>query len=89
MLTWDIIVLNGYLVLNFGITTYILFTKFRGKEPDRKKYVPFVFIAVVWAISIHTVTAFLYSDMGARPHWNADSFFKRFEQKWGQTTFPR
>jgi len=78
MLTWDIIVLNGYLALNFGITTYILFTKFRGKEPDRKKYVPFVFIAVVWAISIHTVTAFLYSGMGARPHWNAAILAPRF-----------
>jgi molybdopterin-containing oxidoreductase family membrane subunit len=78
MLTWDIIVLNGYLALNFGITTYLLFTKFRGRKPDRKKYVPFVFIAIVWAISIHTVTAFLYSGMGARPHWNAAILAPRF-----------
>ena len=47
MLTWDVIVLNGYLVLNFYITTYLLFTKFRGRTPDRKKYVPFVFLAIV------------------------------------------
>ena len=78
MLTWDIIVLNGYLALNFGITTYILFTKFRGLQPDRKKYVPFVFIAIVWAISIHTVTAFLFSGMGSRPHWNAAILAPRF-----------
>ena len=78
MLSWDVIVLNGYLALNFGITTYILFTKFKGEEPDRKKYVPFVFVAIVWAFSIHTVTAFLYSGMGARPHWNAAILAPRF-----------
>jgi molybdopterin-containing oxidoreductase family membrane subunit len=78
MLAWDVIALNGYLALNMGITGYILFTKFRGREPDRRKYVPFVFIAIVWAFSIHTVTAFLYSGMGARPHWNAAILAPRF-----------
>jgi len=78
MLSWDVIVLNGYLALNFYITTYLLFTKFRGRKPDRKKYVPFVFIAIVWAVSIHTVTAFLYSGMGSRPHWNAAILAPRF-----------
>jgi Ni/Fe-hydrogenase subunit HybB-like protein len=78
MLAWDVIALNGYLFLNLGITTYILFTKFRGKEPDRRKYVPFVFLAIVWAFSIHTVTAFLYSGMGSRPHWNAAILAPRF-----------
>jgi Ni/Fe-hydrogenase subunit HybB-like protein len=78
MLAWDVIVLNGYLALNLGITTYILFTKFRGEQPDRRKYVPFVFLAIVWAFSIHTVTAFLYSGMGAREHWNAAILAPRF-----------
>jgi molybdopterin-containing oxidoreductase family membrane subunit len=78
MLSWDVIVLNGYLALNGGITFYLLFTKYRGQKPERKKYVPFVFIAIVWAISIHTVTAFLYSGMGARPHWNAAILAPRF-----------
>jgi molybdopterin-containing oxidoreductase family membrane subunit len=78
MLSWDVIVLNGYLVLNFYITTYLVFTKFRGREPDRKKYVPFVMLAIFWAISIHTVTAFLYSGMGSRPHWNAAILAPRF-----------
>src|ERR1019366_4594419 len=70
MLSWDVIVLNGYLALNLYITTYLLYAKFRGKEPPRKKFLPFVFLSIGWAISIHTVTAFLYSGMGARPHWN-------------------
>jgi hypothetical protein len=29
--------------------------------------VPFVFLSIVWAISIHTVTAFLYCGLGGRP----------------------
>jgi len=78
MLAWDVIALNGYLVLNFYITTYLLYTKFCGKQPERKKYVPFVFIAIGWAVSIHTVTAFLYSGMGSRPHWNAAILAPRF-----------
>jgi len=78
MLSWDVIVLNGYLALNFYITTYLLYTKFQGKTPERKKYVPFVFLAIAWAVSIHTVTAFLYSGMGARPHWNAAILAPRF-----------
>jgi len=78
MLSWDVIVLNGYLALNFYITTYLLYTKFTGRKPDRKKYLPFVFIAIGWAVSIHTVTAFLYSGMGARPHWNAAILAPRF-----------
>lgn len=78
MLSWDVIVLNGYLLLNFYITTYLVFTRFRGRTPDRRKYVPFVFIAIVWAVSIHTVTAFLYSGMVARPHWNAAILAPRF-----------
>jgi molybdopterin-containing oxidoreductase family membrane subunit len=78
MLSWDVIVLNGYLGLNFYITTYLLYTKFQGKTPDKKKYVPFVFLAIAWAVSIHTVTAFLYSGMGARPHWNAAILAPRF-----------
>jgi molybdopterin-containing oxidoreductase family membrane subunit len=78
MLSWDVIALNGYLALNFYITTYLLFTKWKGQEPERKKYVPFVFLAIAWAVSIHTVTAFLYSGMGARPHWNAAILAPRF-----------
>jgi molybdopterin-containing oxidoreductase family membrane subunit len=78
MLSWDVIVLNGYLVLNLGITTYLLFRKFCGRKPERRKYVPFVFVAIVWAFSIHTVTAFLYSGMESRPHWNAAILAPRF-----------
>jgi molybdopterin-containing oxidoreductase family membrane subunit len=78
ILAWDVIVLNGYLFLNFFIPGYLLYMKYLGKEPNAKYYLPFVFISIVWAISIHTVTAFLYSGLGGRPFWNAAILAPRF-----------
>jgi molybdopterin-containing oxidoreductase family membrane subunit len=78
MLTWDVIVLNGYLLLNLHICGYLLYTRFLGKTPNKKWYIPFVFISIVWAISIHTVTAFLYCGLGGRPFWNTALLAPRF-----------
>lgn len=78
MLTWDVIVLNGYLLLNLHITGYLLYSRFRGAKPNKNWYIPFVFISVVWAISIHSVTAFLYSGLGGRPFWNSALLAPRF-----------
>jgi Ni/Fe-hydrogenase subunit HybB-like protein len=78
MLTWDVLVLNGYLVLNLHICGYLLYTKFLGREVNRRFYVPFVFASIVWAISIHTVTAFLYAGLGGRPLWNSALLAPRF-----------
>lgn len=71
MLTWDVIVLNGYLLLNLHICGYLIYCAYCRREPSRVFYIPFVFVAIVWAISIHTVTAFLYSGLGGRPFWNS------------------
>ena len=38
MLAWDIIVLNGYLLLNLAIVLYILFKRYRGKEVNSRGY---------------------------------------------------
>ncbi len=78
MLTWDVIALNGYLLLNLHICGYLLYMRFLGKTPDRRWYIPFVLISIVWAISIHTVTAFLYSGLGGRPFWNSALLAPRF-----------
>lgn len=78
MLTWDVIVLNGYLLLNLHICGYLLYMRFLGRRPNPRWYVPFVFISIVWAISIHTVTAFLYCGLGSRPFWNTALLAPRF-----------
>jgi len=78
MLTWDVIVLNGYLLLNLHVVGYLLYVKFTGRKPDRRWYIPFVMLSIVWAISIHTVTAFLYGGLGGRPFWNSALLAPRF-----------
>ena len=78
MLSWDVIVLNGYLLLNLHICGYLLYSKYRDKPPTKLFYIPVVFIAIVWAISIHTVTAFLYVGLAGRPFWNHPIVAPRF-----------
>lgn len=78
MLTWDVIVLNGYLLLNLHIVGYMLYQRFLGVTPDKRWYVPFVMLSIFWAVSIHTVTAFLYSGLGGRTFWNSALLAPRF-----------
>ena len=69
MLAWDVLALNGYLVLNFICGFYYLYNKYNGTQVNNKFFMPLVYISIVWALSIHTVTAFLISTMPARPMW--------------------
>jgi Ni/Fe-hydrogenase subunit HybB-like protein len=78
LLAWDVIVLNGYLALNLGIPFYILFSHYTGRTPMKGKYVPFIYLSVIWAVSIHMVTAFLLAGLPARPFWNTALLGPRF-----------
>ena len=70
MLTWDVLVLTVYLFLNLIGGFYFLYKKYAGEPLNNKFYLPVIFIAIGWAISIHTVTAFLINTMPARPMWH-------------------
>lgn len=78
MLAWDVIVLNGYLLLNISIPIYILYCHYIGKKPKKSIYLPGVFLSVFWAVGIHLVTAFLYAGLPARPFWNSSLLGPRF-----------
>jgi molybdopterin-containing oxidoreductase family membrane subunit len=78
LLSWDVLVLNLYLLLNVVIVSHILYRKFQGRKPNHHYVVPLVLISIPAAISIHTVTAFLYSGLPARPFWNASILAPRF-----------
>ena len=78
MLSWDVLVLNGYLLLNLHIPGYSLYQRYLGRPAQTKYYMPFVYLSVAWAISIHTVTAFLYTGLAGRPFWNAAILAPRF-----------
>ncbi len=78
LLAWDVIVLSGYLLLNLAIPFYLLYNRYRGRESNFRLYFPFVVISMFWAISIHTVTAFLFSANPARPFWHTALLGPRF-----------
>jgi Ni/Fe-hydrogenase subunit HybB-like protein len=78
LLAWDVIVLNGYLMLNLAIPFYLLYSRYVGREPSKGKYVPWIYISVFWAVSIHLVTAFLFAGLPARPFWHNALLGPRF-----------
>jgi Ni/Fe-hydrogenase subunit HybB-like protein len=78
LLAWDVIFLNGYLVLNLFIPVYLLVHFYYRKEPPKSFIVPFILLSIPWAVGIHTVTAFLYNGLAARPFWNASILAPRF-----------
>ncbi|MFO1220590.1 MAG: NrfD/PsrC family molybdoenzyme membrane anchor subunit [Burkholderiaceae bacterium] len=69
MLGWDVLVLNGYLLLNLVVGFWYLYSKYTGKPVNKKIFMPLVYVSIVWALSIHTVTAFLLANNPARPMW--------------------
>lgn len=78
MLSWDFIVLNGYLLVNMHICGYLLYMKYLGRKPSFFVYMPFVLLSIAWAVSIHTVTAFLFVGLVGRHFWNTAIVAPRF-----------
>ena len=68
ILFWDMIVLNGYLFLNIFIGWNILNAERKAVAPP-KWVKPLIYISIPWAVSIHTVTAFLYAGLPGRHYW--------------------
>ena len=78
LLAWDVVVLNGYLAINAVIAFYVLYRLSIGKEYSMSVIGPLIILSIPWAVSIHTVTAFLYNGLSARPFWNASILAPRF-----------
>jgi molybdopterin-containing oxidoreductase family membrane subunit len=77
ILFWDMIVLNGYLLLNVVISRVSLTAEVNGVPPPRW-IKPVIILSIPWAISIHTVTAFIYAGLAARPFWMTAILAPRF-----------
>ena len=77
IMLWDMIVLNGYLVLNVVISHVTLNAEKKGIAPP-KWIKPVILFSIPWAVSIHTVTAFLYCGLGARSFWLTAILAPRF-----------
>ncbi len=78
ILAWDVIVLNIYFVINFIVVTHILYRAFNGRHYSPKVVVPLVLLSIPMAVGIHTVTAFLYNGIAARPYWNSSILAPQF-----------
>jgi len=78
VMAWDALVLNIYLGVNLAVVLHILYKAYGGQPYNKKFVVPMVLFSIPMAVSIHTVTAFLYNGMAARPYWNASILAPRF-----------
>ncbi len=74
---WDMVSLGGYLVLNALIAYVTLSSERKGVAPPAWIR-PVIIISIPWAVSIHTVTAFLYSGLPGRPLWLTAILAPRF-----------
>jgi molybdopterin-containing oxidoreductase family membrane subunit len=78
MLSWDFFVLNAYFLLNLIIVSYLLYSQFYKKEYNKSFVMPLILFSIPLAIAIHTVTAFLFNALPARPFWNSALLAPRF-----------
>ena len=78
ILAWDSVALTFYLLLNFVIVSHILFRAFKIKEYSKKYVVPLILLSIPAGIAIHTITAFLYNGIAARPFWNSAILAPKF-----------
>ena len=78
ILAWDVLVLNAYFLVNFVVVTHILYRAFSGRKYSGTLVYPLVLLSIPMAVSIHTVTAFLYNGLSARPYWNSSILAPQF-----------
>jgi Ni/Fe-hydrogenase subunit HybB-like protein len=76
-LFWDVVVLSIYMLLNIVIGWTVLDAEHK-EEPPPAWVKPLIIISIPWAVSIHTVTAFIYSGLAARPLWLTALLAPRF-----------
>jgi len=77
ILFWDMIVLNVYLFLNIVIGWNVLEAE-RNNVHYQAWLKPLIYLSIPWAVSIHTVTAYLYSGLPGRGFWMTAIMAPRF-----------
>jgi molybdopterin-containing oxidoreductase family membrane subunit len=77
ILFWDMIVLSGYLLINIVIGWTVLSCNIKGIAPPAWVR-PLIILSIPWAVSIHTVTAFIYAGLPGRSFWLTAIMAPRF-----------
>ena len=78
LLVWDVLVLNLYFLVNYFVVTYLVYQSYRGRPYSPAFILPIIFLSIPLAVSIHTVTAFLFMGLKSRPFWNTAILAPRF-----------
>lgn len=78
ILAWDFFVLFAYFIINATVVIHLLYRAFNKKEYNKKLVLFLVLASVPMAVGIHTVTAFLFNALPARPFWNSALLAPRF-----------
>ena len=77
VLFWDMVVLSGYLLINIVTGWTVLGCERKGVPPPAWVK-PLIILSIPWAISIHTVTAFIYAGLPGRGFWLTAIMAPRF-----------
>lgn len=77
MLFWDGNVLSGYMLLNIIIGWKVLEAEKNGAAPP-KWTKPLIYLSIPMAVSIHTMTAFIYCGLPGRGFWLTAILAPRF-----------
>jgi molybdopterin-containing oxidoreductase family membrane subunit len=72
LMFWDLLALAGYLALN------VILARAALAGPPAVWTRALVLISIPWAVSIHTITAFLYAGLAGRPFWLTAAMAPRF-----------
>ncbi|MEB3807053.1 MAG: polysulfide reductase NrfD [Desulfurococcales archaeon] len=78
MLDWDFTVIFTYMILNAVAFVYTIHVYRRGGELPKKFIIPYMIISSPFAIGIHTVTAWIFHALTARPALNTALLAPRF-----------
>ncbi|HQL00220.1 MAG TPA: polysulfide reductase NrfD [Smithellaceae bacterium] len=77
ILFWDMVVLSGYLLINLMIG-WVVLSCTKKEIPPPAWVKPLIYLSIPWAISIHTVTAFIYAGLPGRSFWLTAIMAPRF-----------
>ena len=77
VLFWDMVVLNTYMFLNIIIGWNVLQAERKGVH-YQGWVKPLIYLSIPFAVSIHTVTAFLYAGLPGRHFWLTAIMAPRF-----------
>jgi molybdopterin-containing oxidoreductase family membrane subunit len=78
MIGSNVLILNGYLIVNVILVTYALYCRFVDRGQNQFFVTSLMFLSIPLAISIHATTAFIFNVLPSRPYWNTAILVPRF-----------